>query len=95
MDETFFVPNEDIRLAAELCEVTMDRDLDIGIDPREVVEIVSAHPGLARVVVKLHRRYRLTTAQLTIATDQRFSGDSGSITMLHKEVRDYFYQRQN
>lgn len=77
--------------------MTLDRDLDIAIDPHEVAEMVSAHPGLARAVVNLHRRYRITTAQLAAATEERFSDGSGrgSITMPHEEVRDYFYQRQN
>ena len=49
-------------------------------------------------MVNLHRRYRITTAQLAAATEDRFSdgsSGSGSITMPHEEVRDYFYQRQN
>src|SRR6185312_15331357 len=60
--------------------------------------MVSAHPALARAVVNLHRRYRITTAQLAAATEERFfdgSSGSGSITMPHEEVRDYFYERQN
>ena len=59
--------------------------------------IVNSHPGLARGMVNLHRRYRLTTTQLAAATEDRFSdgSGSGSITMPHEEVRDYFYERQN
>ena len=97
VDATFFAPQDDTRLVAELREVTLDRDLDIDIDPPEVAEIVSAHPSLARAVVNLHRRYQITTAQLAAATEERFSdgSGSGSITMPHEEVRDYFYQRQN
>ena len=97
VDATFFAPHDDTRLVAELREVTMDRDLDVEIDPAEIAEMVSAHPALARAVVNLHRRYRITTAQLAAATEERFSDGSGtgSITMPHEEVRDYFYQRQN
>jgi XRE family transcriptional regulator, fatty acid utilization regulator len=97
VDATFFAPHDDTRLVAELREVTLDRDLDIDIDPPEVAEMVSAHPTLARAVVNLHRRYRITTAQLAAATEERFTDGSGtgSITMPHEEVRDYFYQRQN
>src|SRR5271168_2074418 len=98
VDATFFASQDDTRLVAELREVTMDRDLDIDVDPPEVAEMVSAHPALARAVVNLHRRYRITTAQLAAATEERFfdgSSGSGSITMPHEEVRDYFYQRQN
>lgn len=97
VDATFFSSQDDTRLVAELREVTLDRDLDIDVDPTEVAEMVSAHPGLARAVVNLHRRYRITTAQLAAATEERFSdgSGSGSITMPHEEVRDYFYRRQN
>ena len=98
VDATFFAPQDDTRLVAELREVTMDRDLDVDVDVAEVAEMVSAHPTLARAMVNLHRRYRITTAQLAAATEDRFSdgsSGSGAITMPHEEVRDYFYQRQN
>ena len=97
VDATFFASQDDTRLVAELREVMVDRDLDAEIDPAEVAALVSAHPAIARAVVNLHRRYRITTAQLAAATEDRFNdgSGSGSITMPHEEVRDYFYQRQN
>ena len=98
VDATFFASQDDTRLVAELREVTMDRDLDVDVDPGEVADLVNAHPNMARAMVNLHRRYRITTAQLAAATEDRFSdgsSGSGSITMPHEEVRDYFYQRQN
>jgi len=97
VDATFFASQDDTRLVAELREVTMDRDLDIDADLPEIADMVAAHPTLARAMVNLHRRYRITTAQLAAATEDRFSdgSGSGSITMPHEEVRDYFYQRQN
>lgn len=98
VDATFFASQDDTRLVAELREVTMDRDLGIDVDVAEVADLVSAHPSLARAMVNLHRRYRITTAQLATATEDRFtdgSSGTGSITMPHEEVRDYFYQRQN
>src|SRR6201988_2743345 len=101
VDATFFAPQDDTRLVAELREVTMDRDVDIDVDLAEVADMVGAHPTLARAMVNLHRRYRLTTTQLAAATEDRYSDGSGSssgsgaITMPHEEVRDYFYQRQN
>ncbi|GJF09166.1 HTH-type transcriptional regulator RamB [Mycolicibacterium cyprinidarum] len=103
VDGTFFASQDDTRLIAELREVTLDRDLDVTVDPTEVAEMVGAHPALARAMVNLHRRYQLTTTQLATATEDRFnagngsglSSGSGSITMPHEEVRDYFYQRQN
>ena len=97
VDATFFASEDDTRLVAELREVTMDRDVAIDVDLAEVSDMVSAHPTLARAMVNLHRRYRLTTTQLAAATEDRYSdgSGSGSITMPHEEVRDYFYERQN
>ena len=100
VDATFFASQDDTRLVAELREVTMDRDLDLDVDMAEVAEVVTAHPALARAMVNLHRRYRITTAQLAEATEDRFSlniggSGTGAITMPHEEVRDFFYQRQN
>ena len=100
VDATFFASQDDTRLVAELREVTLDRDLDIDLDPAEVAEVVSAHPAVAKAMVNLHRRYRITMAQLAAATEGRFSSSAGgsgtgTISMPHEEVRDYFYQRQN
>jgi predicted transcriptional regulator/transcriptional regulator with XRE-family HTH domain len=97
VDATFFASQDDTRLVAELREVTMDRDIGVDVDVSEIADIVGAHPAIARAMVNLHRRYRLTTTQLAAATEDRFSdgSGSGSITMPHEEVRDYFYQRQN
>ena len=78
VDATFFASQDDTRLVAELREVTMDRDIDIDVDPAEIADIVSAHPTLARAMVNLHRRYRITTTQLAAATEDRFSDGSGS-----------------
>lgn len=97
VDATFFASQDDTRLVAELREVMLDRDLDVEADPTAVADLVAAHPEIARAMVNLHRRYRITTAQLAEATEDRFTdgSGSGSITMPHEEVRDYFYQRQN
>lgn len=101
LDATFFAPEDNTRLIAELREVTLDRDLDIDVDMTEIADMVGAHPALARAMVNLHRRYQRTTTQLAAATEDRFSdgsglsSGSGAITMPHEEVRDYFYQRQN
>ncbi|MFI1918895.1 acetate metabolism transcriptional regulator RamB [Nocardia sp. NPDC020380] len=97
VDAGFFSSQDDTRLIAELQEVVMDQELGIEADAQEIAEMVSAHPGLARAMVNMHRRYRNTTAQLAAATEDRFSDGSGSgaISKPHEEVRDYFYQRQN
>ena len=74
VDATFFASQDDTRLVAELREVTMDRDLDIDVDPPEVAEMVQRYipaPG-PRCEVNLHRRYRITTAQPSAAaTEER------------------------
>ncbi|MFV1365957.1 acetate metabolism transcriptional regulator RamB [Mycolicibacterium elephantis] len=97
VDATFFASEDDTRLVAELREVTIDRDVDVDVDLAEVADMVNSHPALARAMVNLYRRYRLTTTQLATATEDRYSdgSGSGSITMPHEEVRDYFYERQN
>ena len=97
VDATFFASQDDTRLIAELREVALDRDLGVEIDPAEVAEVVNSHPNLAKALVNLHRRYRMTTTQLAAVTEDRFTDASGSgaITMPHEEVRDYFYERQN
>lgn len=97
VDATFFSSQDGTRLVAELREVMYDRDLDAEVDPTEIADMVNAHPAIARAMVNLHRRYRITTAQLAEATEDRFNdgSGSGSISMPHEEVRDYFYQRQN
>lgn len=100
VDATFFASQDDTRLMAELREVMIDRDLQADVDAAEIADMVGAHPNIARAMVNLHRRYRITTAQLAEATEDRFNlntggSGTGSITMPHEEVRDYFYQRQN
>ncbi|MGZ8748894.1 MAG: helix-turn-helix domain-containing protein, partial [Mycobacterium sp.] len=77
VDATFFASEDDTRLVAELREVTLDRDVAIDVDLAEVADMVSAHPALAHAMVNLHRRYRLTTAQLAAATEDRHSDSSG------------------
>ena len=97
VEATFFSPQDDTRLIAELQEVVMDQELGIEAGAREIAEMVSAHPSMARALVNMHNRYRNTSAQLAAATEDRFSDGAGSATISkpHEEVRDYFYQRQN
>ncbi|MDM7488484.1 MULTISPECIES: acetate metabolism transcriptional regulator RamB [Rhodococcus] len=97
VDTTFFSSQDDTRLIAEMREVALDQEMGIDADAQEIAAMVSAHPGLARAMVNMHRRFRNTTAQLAAATEDRYSDGSGTgtITMPHEEVRDYFYQRQN
>src|SRR5258708_26029949 len=64
VDATFFASQDDTRVGAELREDTLDRDLGIDVDPAEIADVVAAHPAVARAMVNLHPRYRLTTTQL-------------------------------
>ena len=77
VDATFFAAQDDTRLVAELREVMYDRDLDTDVDPAEVAGMVATHPAIARAMVNLHRRYRLTSAQLAEATEDRFNLNTG------------------
>src|SRR5215218_6813536 len=77
VDATFFSSEDDTRLVAELREVTMDRDLDLDVDMTEIADIGGTHPAIARAIVNLHRRYRITTAQLAAATEDRFNLNTG------------------
>lgn len=97
VDTSFFSSQDDTRLIAELREVALDQEMGFEADAHEIAAMVSAHPSLAKAMVNMHRRYRNTTMQLAAATEDRYSdgSGSGSITMPHEEVRDYFYQRQN
>src|ERR1700693_466074 len=78
VDATFFASQDDARLLAELREVTLDHDLGVDVDQSELADVVSSHPALARALVNLHRRYRLTTTQLAAAARGRFSYPSRS-----------------
>ncbi len=101
VDATFFASQDDTRLVAELREVTLDRDLDADVPVADIADVVAAHPDVAKAMVNLHRRYRITKAQLAALSEGRFNdgGDTTSvrrsIAMPHDEVRDYFYERQN
>ncbi len=97
VDPTFFASQDDTRLVAELQEVALDEEAGVDADAAELAELVAKHPGLARAVVNMHRRFRNTTAQLALATEERLADGSGSgaISRPHEEVRDYFYDRQN
>ncbi|MCS3778728.1 acetate metabolism transcriptional regulator RamB [Tsukamurella ocularis] len=94
VDTSFFNSQDQTRLIAELREVTMDVDAPTSTD--ELSELARDHPGFARAMVALHRRYLGAADQLAQVTDGRNDpGARGSIPNPHEEVRDFFYQRQN
>ncbi len=94
VDTSFFNSQDHTRLIAELREVTMD--VDAPTSTEELSDLARDHPGFARAMVSLHRRYLGAADQLAQATDGRTDpGARGSISNPHEEVRDFFYQRQN
>lgn len=99
VDSTFFASDSDTRLIAELSEALSDPQVSAGIPAAEVIDLVRAHPSLARAFAVLNQRYRNAADLLAALTESRnaFAGevDHSALAMPHEEVRDYFYQRQN
>src|SRR5258708_30441146 len=89
VDATFFASQDDTRLLAELREVTLDHDLGVEVDQSELADVVSSHPALARALVNLHRRHRLTTTQRAVAPADPVSDavGSGADTTPHPAAR--------
>ncbi|MEH6820771.1 MAG: acetate metabolism transcriptional regulator RamB [Dietzia psychralcaliphila] len=99
VDSTFFASDADTRLIAELTEALSDPQVSAGIPAGEVIDLVRAHPSLARAFAVLNQRYRNSADLLATLTESRNAlsdeVDHFALAMPHEEVRDYFYQRQN
>ncbi len=99
VDSTFFASDVDTRLIAAVTEALTDPQLSAEVPPAEVVDMVRAHPSLARAFAVLHQRYRNSADLLSALTESRNAPgtdlDRSALAMPHEEVRDYFYQRQN
>ncbi|MDV8001584.1 acetate metabolism transcriptional regulator RamB [Rhodococcus sp. IEGM 1408] len=99
VDSTFFASDSDTRLIAELTEALSDPQVSSGIPAADVIDLVRAHPSLARAFAVLNQRYRNSADLLAALTESRnaLAGevDHSALAMPHEEVRDYFYQRQN
>lgn len=99
VDSTFFASDADTRLIAELTEALADPQVSAGIPASDVVDLVRAHPSLARAFAVLNQRYRNSADLLAALTEDRNAladeVDHSALAMPHEEVRDYFYQRQN
>lgn len=99
VDSTFFASDSDTRLISELSEALSDPQVSAGIPAAEVIDMVRAHPSLARAFAVLHQRYRNSADLLAALTEGRNAlvgdVDRSALAMPHEEVRDYFYQRQN
>ncbi|GGJ80496.1 DNA-binding protein [Pilimelia anulata] len=94
VDPEFFSDVEEERLGTDLRAALADEATGERISPIEVGELVRDHPGVARALVALHRRYR--EAAERVAT---LAGPAGStpeaLTEPHDDVRDFFYAHHN
>ena len=99
VDSTFFASDADTRLIAQLTEALADPQVSTGIPASDVIDLVRAHPRLARAFAVLNQRYRNSADLLAALTESRnaLAGevDHTALALPHEEVRDYFYQRQN
>ena len=99
VDSHFFASDSDTRLIAAVTEALTDTQLSTEVPAAEIVDLVRAHPALARAFTLLHQRYRNSSDLLAALTETRNTPDStvdrAVLSMPHEEVRDYFYQRQN
>ena len=99
VDSAFFASDSDTRLIAAVTEALTDTQLSAEVPAAEVVDLVRAHPALARAFMLLHQRYRNSADLLAALTETRNAPDTpvdrAVLSMPHEEVRDYFYQRQN
>lgn len=100
VDATFFSQDDESRLLAEIQDVIRDREVisstHSGFDVHELSEVVYNHPEISRILVDIHRRYRLVRDKLSLATDTRnVSPGQQALSMPHDEARDFFYTHQN
>ncbi|GAA3525078.1 short-chain fatty acyl-CoA regulator family protein [Amycolatopsis ultiminotia] len=94
VDAEFFAAHDTARLVADVREVFADDTLDDSISPGEVDELTTKLPGVARVVVALHRRYRKSVENIAALTAEQ-GMDRTSARQPHEQVRDWFYARNN
>jgi len=99
VDSSFFASDSDTRLIAALTEVLADPQIATEVPAGEIVELVRAHPDLARAFAALYQRDRRNSELLATLTESRNALDGtvdrAALSLPHEEVRDYFYQRQN
>ena len=92
VDSAFFASDSDTRLIAAVTEALTDTQLSAEVPAAEVVDLVRAHPALARAFMLLHQRYRNSADLLAALTETRnvpdTSVDRSVLSMPHEEVRD-------
>ncbi|MYT23663.1 DUF2083 domain-containing protein [Streptomyces sp. SID7760] len=95
VDADFFSDADDDRLAVDLRGALADEACGTDLpDTAEIAEAARAHPGIARALVALHRRYR-DTVERAAALAPGGDGAALSTGEPHDEVRDFFYAHHN
>lgn len=91
VDPEFFSAAGEERLAADLREALQDEVCGQTLPAEDLMEVTRDHPGVARALVALHRRYRDAAEQVAAL------GSPGGYPVAdpHDEVRDFFYSRHN
>jgi len=99
IDLQLFSEDEESRMIAELREIAAGIDGPGAIPPSELQSVAQQLPGVARVMLALHRRCQSAeerVANLAAGTDgDRFAADHGLPMQPHEEVREFFYSRHN
>lgn len=97
VDAEFFAPQDTTRLVADVREVVADETVGEPLSAGELEELAGNLPAAARMLVRLHRRYREAVDSVAaLAADQgQQAVPFAMVRQPHEEVRDYFYQRQN
>ena len=94
VDAEFFSPRDTARLIADVREVFADSSVGGAISAAELDQLTANLPGVAHVLVGLHRRYREANENIAALVSEQ-GLDRTSAQQPHEEIRDYFYQRNN
>jgi hypothetical protein len=97
VDAGFFSAQDSSRLIAELREALADEAVAVRVSTREIAELASNQPSVARALIELRRRYRDTVAHTSaLIGGQGWPAEEEALgAMPHEQVRDFFYDRQN
>nr|WP_042188623.1 short-chain fatty acyl-CoA regulator family protein [Kibdelosporangium sp. MJ126-NF4]CEL18353.1 Transcriptional regulator, XRE family [Kibdelosporangium sp. MJ126-NF4]CTQ97838.1 Transcriptional regulator, XRE family [Kibdelosporangium sp. MJ126-NF4] len=94
VDVEFFAAQDTARLVAEVRDVFGDQAAGGRISATELDELTTKLPGVAHVLVNLHRKYREATENVAALVAEQ-GMDRGATQQPHEEIRDYFHQRHN
>ncbi|WP_394619010.1 short-chain fatty acyl-CoA regulator family protein [Lentzea sp. JNUCC 0626] len=93
-DAEFFAPRDTARLIADVREVFADSSIGGALSLADLDQLTANLPGVAHVLVGLHRRYREATENIAALVSEQ-GLDRTSAQQPHEEIRDYFYRRNN